>query len=63
MPRDVVRQRLKQGGGFTNPVRQGGAVQITKDLVEPITGRDVIVVEDIVDIGMTLNTLLETLDA
>ena len=40
---------------------QGGAVQITKDLVEPITGRDVIVVEDIVDTGMTLNTLLETL--
>ncbi len=28
MPRDGVRQRLKQGGGFTNPVRQGGAVQI-----------------------------------
>lgn len=40
---------------------QGGAVQITKDLVESITGRDVIVVEDIVDTGMTLNTLLETL--
>lgn len=40
---------------------QGGAVQITQDLVEPLAGRDVIVVEDIVDTGMTLNALLETL--
>ncbi|MCH8161158.1 MAG: hypoxanthine phosphoribosyltransferase [Chloroflexi bacterium] len=40
---------------------QGGAVKITQDLVEPLAGRDVIVVEDIVDTGMTLNTLLETL--
>ena len=28
MPRDGVRQRLKQGCRFTNPIRQGGAVQI-----------------------------------
>lgn len=37
---------------------RGGAVSILKDLDEPLTGRDVIVVEDIVDTGMTLNALL-----
>jgi hypoxanthine phosphoribosyltransferase len=38
-----------------------GGVRIVKDLDEPLDGRDVIVVEDIVDTGMTLNTLLEGL--
>lgn len=40
---------------------QGGAVRIIKDLEEPLAGRDVIVVEDIVDTGMTLNILLQGL--
>lgn len=40
---------------------QGGAVRIVKDLDEPLAGRDVLVVEDIVDTGMTLNTLLQQL--
>lgn len=40
---------------------EGGAVRILKDLDEPLTGRDVILVEDIVDTGMTLNTLLQEL--
>ena len=38
-----------------------GAVRILKDLDENIKGRDVILVEDIVDTGMTLNHLLEYL--
>jgi hypoxanthine phosphoribosyltransferase len=37
---------------------RGGAVSILKDLDETLAGRDVIVVEDIVDTGMTLNALL-----
>lgn len=40
---------------------RGGAVRILKDLDEPLAGRDVILVEDIVDTGMTLNTLLQEL--
>ena len=40
---------------------RGGAVRIIKDLEEPLAGRDVIVVEDIVDTGMTLNVLLQGL--
>ncbi len=39
----------------------GGAVRITKDLDDPIAGRDVLVVEDIIDTGLTLNYLLGVL--
>jgi hypoxanthine phosphoribosyltransferase len=38
-----------------------GVVQIVKDLNRPIEGRDVIVVEDIIDSGLTLNYLLDVL--
>lgn len=38
-----------------------GVVKIEKDLRANITGRDVIIVEDIVDSGLTLNHLLELL--
>jgi hypoxanthine phosphoribosyltransferase len=40
-----------------------GAVRIVQDLTENIEGRDVIVVEDIVDTGMTLNHLLKQLQS
>ena len=40
---------------------QGGGVRITKDLDENIEGRDVLVVEDIIDTGLTLNYLLGVL--
>ncbi len=40
---------------------KGGVVRITKDLDDPIEGVPVIVVEDIVDTGLTLNYLLGVL--
>jgi len=40
-----------------------GAVRILKDLEQDITGRHVLVVEDIVDTGLTLSYLLRTLRA
>jgi hypoxanthine phosphoribosyltransferase len=43
------------------PAPLGGAVRITKDLDEDIAGRAVIVVEDIIDTGLTLNYLLGVL--
>jgi len=39
-----------------------GAVQILKDLDENIKGRDVLLVEDIVDTGMTLNHIIDYLN-
>jgi hypoxanthine phosphoribosyltransferase len=46
------------GGGL------GGrsAVRLIKDLDVPIDGRDVLVAEDVVDTGLTLNYLLRTLE-
>ena len=40
-----------------------GVVRILKDLDAPIEGRDVLLVEDIVDSGLTLSYLLRTLKA
>src|SRR4051794_4522116 len=40
-----------------------GVVRILKDLDAPIEGRDVLIIEDIVDSGLTLNYLLRTLKA
>ena len=40
-----------------------GVVRILKDLDTPIEGRDVLIVEDIVDSGLTLQYLLRTLEA
>lgn len=45
------------------PAVTTGVVQVLKDLDELITGRDVIVVEDIIDTGLTLNYLLQILRA
>jgi hypoxanthine phosphoribosyltransferase len=40
-----------------------GVVRILKDLDTPIEGRDVLIVEDIVDSGLTLQYLLRSLEA
>ena len=47
------------GAGNTS----SGQVKITKDLSESIEGRDIIVVEDILDSGNTLSYLLQILQA
>ena len=41
----------------------GGVVRLLKDLDVDITGRHVLVIEDIIDTGLTLNYLLRTLRA
>jgi hypoxanthine phosphoribosyltransferase len=42
--------------------KRSGVVRITKDLEAPLEGRHVIVVEDIIDTGLTLSFLLKTLE-
>jgi hypoxanthine phosphoribosyltransferase len=39
-----------------------GVVQISSDLTSPIAGRDVLLVEDIVDTGLTMRYLLQNLE-
>ena len=46
---------------FSAQPHSPGVVRIAKDLDEPIEGQDVLVVEDIVDTGLTLRYLLQTL--
>lgn len=46
---------------YGSDTKSSGVVKIVKDLDEPLTGKDVIVIEDIVDSGRTLNYLLELL--
>jgi hypoxanthine phosphoribosyltransferase len=41
--------------------RSTGVVQITSDLSRPIEGKDVLLVEDIVDTGLTMRYLLDNL--
>ena len=45
---------------YGTATKSSGVVQILKDLEGPIEGRDVLIVEDIVDTGLTLRYLLET---
>lgn len=44
-------------------LKSTGVVKIIKDLDEPIEGKDVIIVEDIIDSGNTLSYLIELLKA
>ncbi len=46
-------------GGATT--ESSGLVRILKDLSSPIAGKDVLIVEDIIDTGLTLNYLLRYL--
>jgi hypoxanthine phosphoribosyltransferase len=67
---DLIREiALPLAIDYMSISRYGGAaesrgrVRIVKDLEQDIGGRDVIVVEDIVDTGLTLSYLLSTLES
>jgi len=58
IPRNVVIDVMEvssYGGGNTE---SSGTVRILKDLSGTIEGRDVLIVEDIIDTGLTLNYLM-----
>jgi hypoxanthine phosphoribosyltransferase len=46
---------------YKDGTRSTGDVEILKDLSNPIRGKDVLVVEDIIDTGLTLSRLLDIL--
>ena len=46
---------------YGSDTKSSGVVKIVKDLDEPLNGKDVLVVEDIIDSGRTLSYLLEML--
>jgi len=46
---------------YGSGTQSSGVVKIIKDLDEPLEGKDVIIVEDIVDTGRTLSYLMEIL--
>ncbi len=46
---------------YGNATASSGVVRILKDLEQSIQGKDVLIVEDIVDTGLTLNYLVENL--
>ena len=60
VPCEVDFMAVASYGSSTN---SSGVVRILKDLDAPIEGRDVLIVEDIVDSGLTLSYLLRTLKA
>lgn len=46
---------------YGSDTKSSGVVKIVKDLDEPLDGKDVLIVEDIVDSGRTLSYLMEIL--
>ena len=48
---------------YGNATKTSGVVRIVKDLDIELTGRDVIIVEDIIDSGLTLNYLRKILNS
>lgn len=48
---------------YGDQTQSSGVVRITQDLSRPIVDRDVIIVEDIIDTGLTLKFLMENLKA
>jgi hypoxanthine phosphoribosyltransferase len=52
---------LMEVSSYGSAIESSGQVRILKDLSSSIEGRDVVVVEDIIDTGLTLNYLLRYL--
>jgi hypoxanthine phosphoribosyltransferase len=60
LPVSVDYMSISRYGGATESM---GRVRIVKDLEDDIGGRDVLVVEDIVDTGLTLGYLISVLES
>jgi hypoxanthine phosphoribosyltransferase len=56
-----LRIDLMEVSSYGTSTESSGLVRILKDLSAPIEGRDVLLVEDIIDTGLTLNYLIRYL--
>src|SRR2546425_106021 len=57
----VVSVDFIAAGSYGTSTKSSGEVRILKDLDESVEGKDVLLVEDILDTGLTLNYLLQML--
>ena len=51
---------LVRASSYRGTATQAGKLEVDQQLIEDVTGRDVVLVDDIFDSGRTLETLLET---
>ena len=56
-----VRLDFMQCSSYGEDTKSSGIVKFAKDLDEPITGKDIILIEDIIDSGRTLSHLVKLL--
>ena len=56
-----VKYDFMSVSSYGDSTQSSGVVRITKDLEESIEGKDIIIVEDIIDTGLTLSYLLNNL--
>jgi hypoxanthine phosphoribosyltransferase len=56
-----VRVEFLGLASYGDETKSSGVVQITADLTKPVDGKHVLVVEDIVDTGLTMDYLMENL--
>jgi hypoxanthine phosphoribosyltransferase len=61
LPRNDIEIEFLGLASYGDATRSSGVVQITADLTRPIEGKHVLVVEDIVDTGLTMAYLLDNL--
>ena len=47
---------------YGQSTKSSGVVKIIKDLDVPVEGRDILIVEDIIDSGLTLSYLIDVLE-
>ena len=58
-----VKMDFVRLASYGSETRSSGKVKITKDLETPLKGKDVLIVEDIIDTGITLNHLFRRFKA
>ena len=59
IPSNEVRVEFLGVASYGDETSSSGVVQITSDLTKPIDGKHVLIVEDIVDTGLTMDYIIE----